>query len=66
MPTLFEAGIEVLTLLLLHRGLRALLGFFGLLGGGVHIHNMHVTNTVRPLRPEVSDKDITIHPLPVL
>ena len=58
MLTLFEAGVEVLTLLLLLRGLQALIGVFGLVGVEFSIHDMHVVNTVYPLCPEVSDEEI--------
>ena len=47
----FEAGIEIIVILLLLRGFQALLGVFGLVGGGFSIHNTHIVNTVRPLRP---------------
>ena len=30
---------------------------FDLIGGGVVIHDMHVVNTVRPVRPEVSNEE---------
>ena len=53
---LFEAGIKLLTLILLLGSLQSLLGVFVLVGGGVHIHDRHVLNTVCPLPPEVSDK----------
>ena len=50
MTTMFEAGVEVLLLLLLLSGFQALLGFFLLVGGGISIHYTHVVNTVRTLR----------------
>ena len=58
-PTLFEAGIEVLLLLLLLllSSFQALITGFGLIGGGVIIHDMHVVNTFCPVLPEVSDKE---------
>ena len=52
---LFEEGVKVLLLLLLLSSFQALIGCFGLVGGGVSIHNTHVVNTVLPLRQEVSD-----------
>ena len=55
-PILFEAGVKVLLLIILLSGLQALLGGFGQVGGGVHIHATHVVNTVRLLRPKVSDQ----------
>ena len=66
MPTLLEAGFEVLYLLLLLRILQALLGVFGLIEGGVHIHSTHVVNTVLTLRLEVSDKETPLQLLLVL
>ena len=57
MPTLFEAGVNIIIFLILLSILQALLGVFGLVGGGVSIHDTHVVNTVRPLHPEVSDED---------
>ena len=56
---MFEAGVEVLLLLLLLSGFQALLGFFLLVGGGISIHYTHVVNTVRPLCPEVSYEETT-------
>ena len=53
----FEAGIEIIVILLLLRGFQALLGVFGLVGGGVSIHDTHVINTVCTLRPKVSDEE---------
>ena len=58
--TLFMAGVKVLLLLLILRSLQELLCFFGLVGGGVCIHDTHVVKTVRPLHPEVSDKEIPL------
>ena len=55
MPTLLEASVNILFLILLLSGLQALLGGFGLVGGGVSIHNNHVVNTICPMRPEFSD-----------
>ena len=54
MPTLFEAGVEVLLIILLLGSFQALLGVLVLLEGDVSIHYTYVMNTVRPLRPEVS------------
>ena len=58
--TLFKSGVEVLLLLLLLGGLQALLGDFGLVVGGVSIHDMHVMNTVRPLLSEVYYEEISL------
>ena len=52
---LFEAGVKVLPLLFLFSGLQSHLRKFGLVGRGVHIHDMHIVITDRPLRPKVSD-----------
>ena len=52
---LFEAGVKIILHILLLRGFQALLGGFGLVGGGYNIHDTHVMSTVRPLRPEVPD-----------
>ena len=49
--TLFEAGVKVLLLLLLLSSFQEILGVYGLVGGGISIHDTHVVNTVRPLRP---------------
>ena len=57
---LFEAGIEVLLLILLLSGFQALLVVFGLVGGGVIIHDTHVMNTVSPLGSDVSDENIPL------
>ena len=57
---LFEAGIEVLLLILLLRGFQALLLGFGLIRGSVGIHDTHVANTVRPLIPDIYDEDIPL------
>ena len=54
-PTLFEASVKIILILLLLSGFQALLGGFGLVGGGVSIHEIHVVDTVHPLNPEVSD-----------
>ena len=56
-PNLFEAGVKVFLLLLLLSGFQELIVFFGLVGGGVSIHDTHVVNTVCPLIPKVSDED---------
>ena len=48
---MFEAGVEVLLLLLLLSIFQALFGVFNLIGGGLGIHDMHVVNTVCLLRP---------------
>ena len=63
---MFEAGVRLLFILLLLRSFQAILGFFGLVGGGVSIHGTHVVNTVCPLNPEVSDEEITLQLLLVL
>ena len=55
MTTLFGAGVKIILFLHLPSGLQKLLGVFGLVGGGVSIHDTHVGNTVFILRPEVSD-----------
>ena len=54
---MFEAGLEILLFLCLLRGFQAPLGGFGVVGGGVSIHDTHVVNTVCPLIPKVSDED---------
>ena len=66
MPTLFEAGFKVLLIILFFSGFQALLGGFGLVGGGVSIHHMHIMNTVHTLRTEVSDEEISLQLLPIL
>ena len=53
---LFEAGIKMLIFLRLLSSLQELLEVFGLVGGGISIHDTHVVNTVYTLYPEVSDK----------
>ena len=58
--TLFEAGSEVLLLLLLLSSFQELIGGFGMLGGGVSIHNTHVVNTVHPLCPDLYDEEIPL------
>ena len=58
---LFEAGTEILLFLLLLRGFQALLGGFGLVGGGSNIHGTHVINTFRSLHPDISDEEIPFH-----
>ena len=63
---MFESGVKVLPLLLLLVGLQALLGVFGLGGGGVRINYTHVVNTVCTLSPEVSDKQIPCQILLIL
>ena len=63
---MFEADIEVILLLLLLGVFQKLLRSFGLVGGGVSIHDTHVVNTVCPLRIEVSDEKIPLHILLVL
>ena len=55
MPALFELDIKIILRLL--SVFQALLGGLGLVGGGASIHDTHVVNTVRPLRPEVSDEE---------
>ena len=57
---MFEAGVKVLLLILLLSGLHALIRIFGLIGGGVSIHNKHVVNTVCPLRLNVFDEEIPL------
>ena len=51
MPTLLEASVNIISLILLLSGLQALFGDFGLVGGGISIHNKHVANTICPMRP---------------
>ena len=60
MLTIFEAGVEVLLLLLLLNGFQTLLGGFVLLGGGVSIDYMHFVNTVHPLHPKIYDEEIPL------
>ena len=50
-PTLFEAGVDILLLLLLLRSFQEILGFLGLVGGGVSINDTFIVNTVHTLRP---------------
>ena len=57
-PMLFEASVNIILIILLLGGFQALLGCFGLVGGGVSIHEIHVVDTVHPLNPEVSDEKI--------
>ena len=57
---LFEAGIEVLHLILLLSGLQALLGGCGQVGEAVHIHDTHFVNTVRTMRTKVPDQEIPL------
>ena len=54
-PTLFEADVKILLLLILFRGFQAPLGFFGLVGGGASIHDTHVVNIFRSLHPDYFD-----------
>ena len=51
----FLTNVEVLLLLFALSGLQALLRVFGLVGDGVILHDTHVVNTIRPLRPYVPD-----------
>ena len=60
MSTLFEAGVEIILLIILIRSFQALLEGFGLVVGGVSIHGTHAINTVYPLRPEVYDEEIPL------
>ena len=53
--TLSDAGIKVLHILLLLSGLQEFIEGFGLIGGGVGIHNTHIANTFLLLRTEVSN-----------
>ena len=39
---------------------QALLGIFVLVGGRIIIHDTHILNTVRPMRPEVSDEETSL------
>ena len=48
--TLFEADIKVILFLLLLSGFQALIEGFRMVGDGVSIHDMHVVNSVCPLR----------------
>ena len=57
MVTLFEVGVDILIFIRLLRGLQAPFRGFGLVGGGIIIHDTYVVNTVYPLHPEVSDKN---------
>ena len=57
MPTLFVADVEIILLIILIRGFQAVLGVFGLVGGGVSIHTTNAVNTVRPLGTEISDEE---------
>ena len=54
---MFEAGVNILLLLCLLSGFQAVLGGFGMVGGGISIHDTHVVNTVRTLNTEVSDEE---------
>ena len=62
---LFEADIEVILLLLLLGVFQKLLRSFGLVGGGVSIHDTHVVNTVCPLGPQIPDQKVP-HIAPLL
>ena len=57
---LFESDVETLLMICLLGGLQALIRGFGLIGGGISIHNTNVVNTVHPLRPKVSDEEIPL------
>ena len=57
---MFEAVVEIILLLLLLSFFQTLIRGFGLVGGGVSIHDTYVVNSVRPLRPEVSDEEIPL------
>ena len=57
---LFEAGVEILLFIFLLSGFQALLWFFGMVVGGVSIHDTRVVNTVRPLCTEVSYEEIPL------
>ena len=57
----FEAGVDLLHLLILISCFQALIRVSGLVGGGVSIHDTHFMNNFRPLYPEVSDEDIPLH-----
>ena len=48
---LFEASVKILLFILLLSVFQELLGGFGLVRGGVSIHNTHVVNTVSSLGP---------------
>ena len=58
---LFEAGVDILLLLILVSVFQELLGGFGLVGGGASIHDTHVMNTFLPLIPKVYDEEIPLH-----
>ena len=58
--TPFEAGAKILLFFRLISGFQALLGVFGLVGGGISIHDTHVVNTFHPLRTKVSDEYIPL------
>ena len=51
---MFEEGVKLLLLLFVLGSFQALLGVFGLVEGGVSIHDTHLVNNVCPLCPEVS------------
>ena len=55
---MFEASVKIILILLFLSGFKALLGVFGLVGGGVSIHDIRAVDTVCPLNPEVSDEKI--------
>ena len=54
---LFEEGVKIILLILLLSDFQALIGVFVLVVCAVIIHNIHVGNTVSPLRLEVYDED---------
>ena len=58
---MFEAGIKIIFFLRLLSSLKVLLGGFGLVGGGVSIHDTHVVNNIRPLYTEVYDEEIPLN-----
>ena len=57
MQKLFEEGVKIILLILLLNDFQALIGVFVLVVCAVIIHNIHVGNTVSPLRLEVYDED---------
>ena len=57
---LFEAGIKLLLFIILLSSLQVLLGVFGLVGGGVSIHDTRVVNKFHTLIPEVADEEIPL------
>ena len=56
---MFEEGVEVVLFLVLS-GFQALLGVFGLVVGGVSIHETRIVNNVCTLRPEFFDEEIPL------